>query len=183
METGTGLPDGIFFKPKTPFWVNFGGSCNGRSCIFYVYLVYFMAIWYILRPFGIFMAIWYILWLFGIFSHLKKSSNPGSRRKLPLRRVQTCFKRNFPQTYVPQTYTVYVGRNMNQKTNWNYLERDFYEQPDQFCKTSENFWYIWYVKYIHIYICGIHSYVHADLLNDELVAEALWLSMALKKTC
>jgi hypothetical protein len=31
-------------------------------------LVYFMAIWYILWPFGIyFMAIWYILWPFGIF--------------------------------------------------------------------------------------------------------------------
>jgi hypothetical protein len=38
------------------------------------YLVYFMAVWYILWPFGIFydhleysMAIWYILWPFGIF--------------------------------------------------------------------------------------------------------------------
>jgi hypothetical protein len=30
-------------------------------------LVYFMAIWSILRPFGIFLAISYILWLFGIF--------------------------------------------------------------------------------------------------------------------
>jgi hypothetical protein len=42
--------------------------------IFYVSLVYFMAIWYILWPFGIFsghlvyfMATWYILWLLGIF--------------------------------------------------------------------------------------------------------------------
>jgi hypothetical protein len=25
-----GLPDGFIFKPKIPFWVNFGGSCNGR---------------------------------------------------------------------------------------------------------------------------------------------------------
>jgi hypothetical protein len=30
-------------------------------------LVYFMAIWSILLPFGIFVAIWYILWLFGTF--------------------------------------------------------------------------------------------------------------------
>jgi hypothetical protein len=50
------------FKPKIPIWVNFGGSCNGKS-------------WFILWPFGLFngyrkycMAIWYILWSFGIFS-------------------------------------------------------------------------------------------------------------------
>jgi hypothetical protein len=43
------------FKPKKTIWVNFGGSCNGR-CWYYIYvhLVYFMAIWYILWPFGIF---------------------------------------------------------------------------------------------------------------------------------
>jgi hypothetical protein len=41
--------------------------------IFYGHLVYFMAIWYILRQFGLFcghsvyfMVIWYILKLFGI---------------------------------------------------------------------------------------------------------------------
>jgi hypothetical protein len=35
------LPDGTYiFKPKSPIWVNFGGSCNG-SC------------WFILWPFGI----------------------------------------------------------------------------------------------------------------------------------
>jgi hypothetical protein len=49
------------FKPKIPIWVNFGGSCYGKS-------------WYILWPFGLFyghwkyfMAIRYILWYFGIF--------------------------------------------------------------------------------------------------------------------
>jgi hypothetical protein len=49
---GTGLPDGIFFKPKIPNWVNFGGSCAGRGCpilrpfgLFYYNLVYFVAIW------------------------------------------------------------------------------------------------------------------------------------------
>jgi hypothetical protein len=53
-------------------------------------LVYFMAIWYILWPFGIycyghlvyFVAIWYTSWLFGIFScfgmlHQEKSGNPA----------------------------------------------------------------------------------------------------------
>jgi hypothetical protein len=29
--------------------------------VLYAHLVYFMAIWYILWPFGIFMVIWYIL--------------------------------------------------------------------------------------------------------------------------
>jgi hypothetical protein len=44
-----GLPDGIFSKTKIQIWVNFGGSCNLPKM-----LVYFMSIWYILRPFGIF---------------------------------------------------------------------------------------------------------------------------------
>jgi hypothetical protein len=71
------LPDGIcIVKPKIQIWVNFGGSCNGRcwyiSCpfgIFYVRLLYFVAIWYILWPFGIFyghsvhfLPFWYIVW-------------------------------------------------------------------------------------------------------------------------
>jgi hypothetical protein len=42
------LPDGKYFKPKFPVWVNFGGCCNGRC-------------WYI------FTAIRYILWPFGMF--------------------------------------------------------------------------------------------------------------------
>jgi hypothetical protein len=47
-------------EEKIPIWVNFGGSCNGRCCIFYSQLVY-------LLPFGTqcghlvyFMDIWYI---------------------------------------------------------------------------------------------------------------------------
>jgi hypothetical protein len=47
-----GLTDGIFFKPKIPFGVNFLRPWNGKG-------------WYILWPFGIyyshlvhFMAIW-----------------------------------------------------------------------------------------------------------------------------
>jgi hypothetical protein len=56
------------FKPKTPIWVNFRGTCN-RRC-WYI----FMAIWSILQPFDIFwghlvyfMVIWCILWSFGVF--------------------------------------------------------------------------------------------------------------------
>jgi hypothetical protein len=54
------------FKTKIPIWVNFGGSCNGRCwyiiclfCLFYGYLVNFVAIWYILWQFSIFKVIWY----------------------------------------------------------------------------------------------------------------------------
>jgi hypothetical protein len=53
------------FKPKIPFWVNFGRSCNGRCwyflrplCLFYGQIVYFMAIWYIMWSFGIFFPVW-----------------------------------------------------------------------------------------------------------------------------
>jgi hypothetical protein len=35
--------------------------------IFFGYLVYFVAIWYIFGYLVYFVAIWYILWLFGIF--------------------------------------------------------------------------------------------------------------------
>jgi hypothetical protein len=66
------------FKAKIPFWVNFGGSCNGKCWyilwpvgLFYGHMDYFRAIWFILLPFGLFychlvyfVAIWYILWLF-----------------------------------------------------------------------------------------------------------------------
>jgi hypothetical protein len=86
------------FKPKIPIWVNFGGSSNGRS--------YFMAVWSILRPFGI-----GILWPFGLFyghlvylrplgifcGHLvnvsrfgmlyqEKSGNPGQERMPSIQR-------------------------------------------------------------------------------------------------
>jgi hypothetical protein len=40
-----GLPDGLF--SKIPIWVNFGGPWNCRM------LVYFMAIWNKLLPFGV----------------------------------------------------------------------------------------------------------------------------------
>jgi hypothetical protein len=41
-------------KPKIPFWVNLSeGLAMEDVGIFYGHLVYFMAIWYILWPFGI----------------------------------------------------------------------------------------------------------------------------------
>jgi hypothetical protein len=76
------------FKTKIPIWVNFGGSCNGKS-------------WYVLWPFGVFYCFWiyfrapgYILWSFGIFSlfwfflYQEKSGNPARDpffKKLALR--------------------------------------------------------------------------------------------------
>jgi hypothetical protein len=52
--TGAGLPDGRYvFKPKIQVWVNFGGSCDGRS-------------WYILWTLVHLTVFCYILWTFGI---------------------------------------------------------------------------------------------------------------------
>jgi hypothetical protein len=54
-----GLPDGNFFKPKIPFWVNLGASCNGRC-------------WYIFCPFGVPILRQFdlFLWSFGtIYVH------------------------------------------------------------------------------------------------------------------
>jgi hypothetical protein len=55
-------------KTKNPFWVNFGGSCIGRCWYVHGHLVYFMAIWYSLWPFGIFYGylvyfspFWYVV--------------------------------------------------------------------------------------------------------------------------
>jgi hypothetical protein len=78
------LPDGLFSNQKYQFWVNFGGSCDGRC-----WYMYFMAIWYILWSFRIFygrlvfqMAIWYtyfmVIWyIFPVFGKLyqEKSGN------------------------------------------------------------------------------------------------------------
>jgi hypothetical protein len=51
----------FIFKPKIPFWVILGGSCNGRCwsillpfVLFYCHLFYFTAICSILLPFSIF---------------------------------------------------------------------------------------------------------------------------------
>jgi hypothetical protein len=57
-----GLPDGFFFEPKIPIWVNFGGPYIDCKM-----LTHFMAVWNILQTFGIFydrlvhfVFIWYI---------------------------------------------------------------------------------------------------------------------------
>jgi hypothetical protein len=44
-----GLPDVVISNQKSPYWVNLGGSCNGRC-------------WYvdILWLFGIFFPFWYV---------------------------------------------------------------------------------------------------------------------------
>jgi hypothetical protein len=49
-------------------WVNFGEPWNEKVGIFYGYLEYIMAIWYILWPFGNLVAAWYIFLLFGILN-------------------------------------------------------------------------------------------------------------------
>jgi hypothetical protein len=36
----TGLPDGLFSKPKIPIWVNFGGPWKENVGIFYDHLEY-----------------------------------------------------------------------------------------------------------------------------------------------
>jgi hypothetical protein len=56
------------FKPKIATWVNF-------VVLQWKRVVYFTAVWSILRPFGIFGAIWYIFSRFGIL-YLEKSGNP-----------------------------------------------------------------------------------------------------------
>jgi hypothetical protein len=60
------LPDGLFSKPKIPFWEKFEGPWNRKYGymllpfgIFYGHLVYFIAFWYSLWPFGMFFAYWY----------------------------------------------------------------------------------------------------------------------------
>jgi hypothetical protein len=52
------------FKPKIPSWLNFGGSCYGKS--WYI----FMTIWSILRPLETFfgLLVYIVVYIFGIFS-------------------------------------------------------------------------------------------------------------------
>jgi hypothetical protein len=58
--SGSGLPDGIISNQKlqSKFW----------RVLQWKMLVYFMAIWSILRPCGIFLVIWYIFSCFGLFT-------------------------------------------------------------------------------------------------------------------
>jgi hypothetical protein len=61
-----GLPDVIFFKPKTSIWVNFEGLWDGKSWYVFGLLENFTAIWYILWPMGNLVVIWNIFPRFGI---------------------------------------------------------------------------------------------------------------------
>jgi hypothetical protein len=56
----------VYFKPKIPIWVNFGGLAMEDGGIFYGYYAYFTAFWvyfmavgYIFNQFGIFFPFWY----------------------------------------------------------------------------------------------------------------------------
>jgi hypothetical protein len=77
----SGLPD-IKFHTKVPIWVYiFCSALEWKMLVYFMtisnilqHLVYYMAIWYIIWPFGIlyghlvyYMAIWYIWCSFGIF--------------------------------------------------------------------------------------------------------------------
>jgi hypothetical protein len=72
----TGLPDGVFLT-KNPNFGKFWTALEWKM------LVYFMAIWNILRPSGIFYGHLVMLWSFGIYfprfgiSGLEKSGNPA----------------------------------------------------------------------------------------------------------
>jgi hypothetical protein len=57
------------------------GLGNEKVGIFYGYLEYLTAIWYILWPFSNFLAIRYIFHRFGIL-HQEKSGNPGTETSL-----------------------------------------------------------------------------------------------------
>jgi hypothetical protein len=72
------LPDGIFLYKKFHFGKIFEGLAREGVRIFYCHFVYFMAIWYILWPFGMFVG------HFDVFSHLgifcqEKSGNPDAK--------------------------------------------------------------------------------------------------------
>jgi hypothetical protein len=68
----SGLPDGLFSNQISQFWVNFRGSCNGKSIgIFYDHLIYLTAIENILWSFGIFFPPFWYFWYYQ-----EKSGNP-----------------------------------------------------------------------------------------------------------
>jgi hypothetical protein len=61
----------VYFLPKIPTWVNFGGPRNGKCC---------MAICIILGPFGLFCGQVVYFSRFGILYH-EKSGNPAQHRE------------------------------------------------------------------------------------------------------
>jgi hypothetical protein len=72
------------FKPKIPLWVNYEGPWNWKKVgIFYGYLEYITAIWYMLWPFGNVVTIWYISPRFGILCQ-EKSGSPALQPMLTI---------------------------------------------------------------------------------------------------
>jgi hypothetical protein len=58
----TWMPDGVYFQTKkSQLGQIFEGLVMDDVGLFYGVLVYFMAMWYILRPIGTILVIWYIV--------------------------------------------------------------------------------------------------------------------------
>jgi hypothetical protein len=75
----------VYFQTKIPIWINFGGHWIGKAGyilwsfgMFYGHLLSFMAICYVLWPFGNLKAIWYIFPRFGKLCQ-EKSGNPAHK--------------------------------------------------------------------------------------------------------
>jgi hypothetical protein len=83
---GTGLPDGLFSNQKSEFGYILVGLGMEKVGIFYDYLEYFTAIWYILWPFGI------------VCGHLVYFSRFGTLR--PRKIWQPCPNLTYVCTYV-----------------------------------------------------------------------------------
>jgi hypothetical protein len=65
-----GLPDGIFSNKKSQFGQIFEGLVMDVVGIFYVYFVYFTAIWYISWPLGTVCVNLVYFWYFGTKNNL-----------------------------------------------------------------------------------------------------------------
>jgi hypothetical protein len=65
----------VYFKTKTPIWVNFEGPKNTKCRYILWSCRIFHGHWYILWPFGNVVIIWYVLPRFGILYH-EESGNP-----------------------------------------------------------------------------------------------------------
>jgi hypothetical protein len=53
----------VYFQTKKLLWVNILGSCSGRCwyVLYFLYSVYFTAIWYISDHFSIYFPFWYVV--------------------------------------------------------------------------------------------------------------------------
>jgi hypothetical protein len=90
------LPDGIFSNQKSRFGQILEGLAMEDVGVFYVHLVYFMAIWYILWPFGIFYACFKYIPRFGELYQEKSGipgESPSSDCEVNLHPIQLNFQR------------------------------------------------------------------------------------------